>query len=145
MNWFSLDNSNLSGNYTIDVRYACHFGQLKEGSQFTVVMYWCMAIVTFVTACILGRLICVVVEKLGRTDYIIPSMLMCLLLSCAGSVLFFINSIYISSWCHKQEIVEVIPASRPTLSAFSCNYYVSSSLPQLFLCVAVLLNINKWL
>jgi hypothetical protein len=68
-----------------------------------------MAIITFATACVLGRLIFVVMEKLQRTEYIIPAMLFCLLLSCAGSVLFFANSIFVNSSCTREVIVHEKP------------------------------------
>ena len=115
----------IDTNYTKWTAVPCYYSDLAPGVQVTIVLYWCMAIVTFVTACVLVRMTFVVLERLQGSDYVIPGMLTCLMLSCVSAVLFFSFQIYATSFQYIETVVMVAPVYYP-MPPYECSIYVSS-------------------
>ena len=114
------------------------YGDLDPGQQFAFVGYAVYCGVCFITAIILLIIMAKVIKKVGSSDKVIPTMLVMLQLSLLSCSVFFIDQCltllqYVSSDQHAFVVYR------------ACQVTITTTLTTLFLALAVLLNISKWI
>jgi hypothetical protein len=117
------------------------YGDLDYWGKFTVASSYSWVVVCLLTAFVLIGLTWFVISKIGSKDRVIISMLICLTMACLASALFFSFLIVDSTHPNRTDL-DRAPFKQ---SSFECANFVSGFLPSIFLCLAVILNINKWM
>ena len=90
-----MNNTTTIWNETIMVRE--NFNKMDPGQQFSLVSNYCMCFIAFATAIALSKLLYTVVQKLGKSEFVIPSMILSLVLASVSLVLFFMMQVNVSS------------------------------------------------
>lgn len=95
--------------------------------------YLILAAICFITTVVLAYITVKVIKKVGSADIVIPIMLCMLQLSAISQGKYFIDQVYMFN---KPNLVY------PEINV--CYRSISISASTLFLALAVILNINKW-
>lgn len=118
---------------------------MEFGEKFAVISNYFLMILSLVTGIILIMLMVNVYKKLGTKDNILLGMLSCLCCSCLTTVLYFCTQIYRNAFKEDPGYVPPDPVPDFDMDVRDCFVYVVSGLPGVFLFMAVMLNINKWM
>jgi len=118
------------------------YKDMESGDKFAYVSSFVLSMISLVTAFVLVKLTWMVVSKIGSRDRVITSMLICLTLACLASVYFFSYQINQISHPDRTDQSDQKPYKK---SGYECGAFIAVWLPSIFLCLAVILNINKWM
>ena len=111
---------------------------MNGGKKTAILLNSFMILLSFITALILLYVLVVTLINQGKKEVIIPCMLLNLVFSCLSLLAFF--ALEINEGFYEGKNIFEFP-----LTTYECTFWTSLWLPAIFLSMAVILNINKWI